>query len=67
MDTDNFMNCEYQVREAQGEPLHDCGKPATHRGVKPPMKFYCADHTAMVSKRGGIATKPLNGTKGEKQ
>lgn len=62
--------CEYPVRDKvpgsiYAGPLRDCGKPATHRGVQPPKKFYCADHNAMVSRRGGLQTKPINGTKGQ--
>lgn len=51
------MNCEYQTyRDGR---LQDCGLPATHRGVKPPKRCYCAAHNEQVSKRGGLKTAPV--------
>ena len=52
------MNCEYQTyRDGR---LQDCGKPATHQGVKPPKRRYCAECNALVSNRGGLKTVPVS-------
>lgn len=55
------MNCEYQTyRDGR---LQDCGQPATHRGVKPPKRRYCAAHNEQVTKRGGLKTVPVKESK----
>jgi hypothetical protein len=56
-----MKTCNYMTY-ATG-PLAACGKPATHRTVKPIGKsghrFYCKDCNAVVGKHGGIPTQPL--------
>ena len=56
------MNCEYLTRNGQHAKLEPCGKAATHRGVKPPKRCYCAEHNALVSKPGGIKTEAIKTT-----
>lgn len=51
------MTCEYQTYRAG--KLRDCGRPATHRGEKPPKRCYCAACNEMVTRRGGLKTVPL--------
>ena len=51
-----FMNgCEYLERNDGGK-LHECGQPASYRGVKPPKLFYCEAHGDFVRRHFEIAT-----------
>jgi hypothetical protein len=55
------MNCDYLTYV--GQKLVACGKPATHQAAKPSSdgqcRCYCADHNKVVTKPGGISTRPV--------